>query len=205
MKAKIFLSSILTIALCLSLIVGSTFALFTKTETVNIAVTAGKVGVEATILPLATENTKLYAGKAELSSGNTLKIVDMLPGDSVKFTIQVENQSNIPLKYKVSAKSAYADGLQGVTSDLSDALECTATFNFDGATISKTLSKNSTDGKTFDTGYCQTPVATGTKNVVTIDVTVTFPVADDNNTYQGAGAALTFTVVAVQGNEGVNP
>ena len=47
MKKKALLSSILTITLCLSLIAGSTFALFTDTTDFNIAVTAGKVDLEA--------------------------------------------------------------------------------------------------------------------------------------------------------------
>ena len=47
MKKKVLLSSIATIALCLSLIAGSTFALFTDKTNFNIAVTAGKVDVEA--------------------------------------------------------------------------------------------------------------------------------------------------------------
>lgn len=47
MKKKVLLSSIMTIALCLCLIVGSTFALFTSQSDFNIAVTAGKVEVQA--------------------------------------------------------------------------------------------------------------------------------------------------------------
>ena len=47
MKKKALLSSILTITLCLSLIAGSTFALFTDSTDFNIAVTAGKVDLEA--------------------------------------------------------------------------------------------------------------------------------------------------------------
>ena len=41
MKKNRILSSIITIALCLSLIAGSTFALFTSTDEVDIAITAG--------------------------------------------------------------------------------------------------------------------------------------------------------------------
>ena len=47
MKKKALISSILTIALCLSLVAGSTFALFTASTDFNIAVTAGKVDIEA--------------------------------------------------------------------------------------------------------------------------------------------------------------
>ena len=48
MKNKIIVSSILTIALCLSMIAGYTFALFTSESQVNVAVTSGEVKVVAT-------------------------------------------------------------------------------------------------------------------------------------------------------------
>lgn len=48
MKKKVLLSSIATIALCLSLIAGSTFALFTDKTDFNIAVTSGDVEILAT-------------------------------------------------------------------------------------------------------------------------------------------------------------
>ena len=48
MKKKVLLTSIATIALCLCLIAGSTFALFTSQSTFNIAVTAGDVEILAT-------------------------------------------------------------------------------------------------------------------------------------------------------------
>ena len=50
MKKKILLSSIVTIALCLCMIAGSTFALFTDTsETMNVTVNSGKVDISASI------------------------------------------------------------------------------------------------------------------------------------------------------------
>lgn len=48
MKKKVLLSSIATIALCLCLIAGSTFALFTSNSDFNISVTAGDVEILAT-------------------------------------------------------------------------------------------------------------------------------------------------------------
>ena len=49
MKKKVLLSSLATIALCLSLIAGATFALFTSKSTSSIEVTAGEVKIEAAI------------------------------------------------------------------------------------------------------------------------------------------------------------
>ena len=47
MKKKVLLSSIATIALCLCLIAGSTFALFTDSETFDISVTSGDLEISA--------------------------------------------------------------------------------------------------------------------------------------------------------------
>ena len=198
MKTKIFLSSILTIALCLSLIVGSTFALFNVEKTVNIAVTAGKVDVEANIVTGAdfVNGVKTFenGGTASIVEGNTLQIDRMTPGDSVTFNIQVANKSNVKIAYKVSAVSEKATGYE---KDLSEALECTAKFTFNGVETTETLNKK--DGKTFATGYCTTPVAETVTEIVNIEVTVTLPITTGNE-FQGAGAALTFKVEAVQGN-----
>ena len=58
MKSKVLVSSILTIALCLSLIAGSTFALFTSSSENNIAVQAAKVKMAATIDNLALTSVR---------------------------------------------------------------------------------------------------------------------------------------------------
>ena len=50
MKKKILLSSIVTIALCLCMIAGSTFALFTGTAETNIVVKSGKVELSASVV-----------------------------------------------------------------------------------------------------------------------------------------------------------
>ena len=58
MKKKVLLSSIATIALCLCLIAGSTFALFTSQDNVNIAVTAGEVEMVAGIAITSVESVQ---------------------------------------------------------------------------------------------------------------------------------------------------
>ena len=56
MKKKVLLSSIVTIVLCLSLIAGSTFALFTSEKDLDVEVTAGNVTIDASI-----NNFKLWS------------------------------------------------------------------------------------------------------------------------------------------------
>ena len=65
MDKKTLLASLLTIAVCLTLIAGSTFALFTSEDAVNIAVTSGKVNVTATV-----GNLRGYSMGNELPVGN---------------------------------------------------------------------------------------------------------------------------------------
>ena len=58
MKKKVLLSSILTIFLCLCLISGSTFALFTSKAEVNIVVKSGEVNMTAGIAITKLESVK---------------------------------------------------------------------------------------------------------------------------------------------------
>ena len=112
MKKKILLSSILTIALCLSLIAGSTFALFTSESKVNIAVTSGKVEMLASVSDLETwslEDDKSLAGRTDgtfTQGGNVtftdsvLSINKIIPGDKVSFLVTGTNNSNVTIMYR---------------------------------------------------------------------------------------------------------
>ncbi|MBQ5892709.1 MAG: hypothetical protein IIW78_00480, partial [Clostridia bacterium] len=100
MKKRILLSSFLVIALCSSLIAGSTFALFTDSTEANVAVTAGKVDVEATLSGLRTysmgEETAVAGsfangGTAEFTSEKALVLDKVTPGDKVTFNVMIEN------------------------------------------------------------------------------------------------------------------
>lgn len=109
MKKKSILSSIVTIALCLCLVAGSTFALFTSEAQVNVAVTAGKVNVEAYL-----DNFKTYSmddpttvngvfdngGTATYANG-TLTLDNVTPGDEVKFDVNIVNNGNVDVQYRL--------------------------------------------------------------------------------------------------------
>ena len=114
MKKKVLLTSIVVIILCMSLIAGSTFALFTSGDSVNIAVTAGKVKLTASI---ADRDLELYSigdymgdgvtifengGTAAISvDRKTLTLDRVTPGDEVRFDIQMFNDSNVHIVYRV--------------------------------------------------------------------------------------------------------
>ena len=125
MKKKVLLSSIVTIVLCLTLIAGTTFALFTDTIEMNIAVTSGKVDLTANLANLnlysvvASSNGNIVdefggkyvysapldefanGGTVELNAeGNRLSLNRVTPGDKVEFDIVGENDSDVIAQYR---------------------------------------------------------------------------------------------------------
>ena len=130
MKQRILISSVLTIVLCFSLIVGSTFALFTAEDKFDITVTSGKVEIDATV-----GNLLLYSAKAEdgyviedldnidyskytsvfrgtgattFKNGGTAEVVngvvtitEMTPGDKVIIPVSVDKKdTNVAIQYR---------------------------------------------------------------------------------------------------------
>lgn len=178
MKKKVILSSILTIALCISLIAGSTFALFTSTSQVNVAVTSGKVEVVATASQPEYGST-LEAGKLDESTatleGNVITIDKMVPGDFVKFNITITNNSNVTIKYR-TVFSLVADG------GLWSGLELTI----------------GNDTLTGTTASAWETLAPGS-DPITVPVTVALPKSAGNE-YQEKTCSFAYTVEAVQGN-----
>ncbi len=199
MKKKVLLSSIATIALCLCLIAGSTFALFTSKSEVNVAVTAGKVEVEANITDLTLYSVKanptsgtvtdeygykydyekqdsafINGGTATLV-GNELTLDKVTPGDKVTFTIEIANASDVTTKYRTLV---YCTANDGLLSGLEIGL----------------------DGNTFN-GFAYTEWNTLAANadIADVAVTVELPV-NAGNEYQASSASLCFIVEAVQSN-----
>ena len=182
MKNKTILASLVTIILCLSLIAGSTYALFTSEDSVNIAVTSGKVKVTATIDNLATYSMDKATttngvfengGTAQLTQENKqLTLTNITPGDKVTLDINVKNDSTVSVIYCL---------VWVVEGDLAGALTATA----NGAEI-----------KNGSTGW---KVWEGDKEQ-TIKVSVELPAT---YTTQGESASITFVVEAMQGNASV--
>ena len=184
MKKKTILSSIVTIALCLSLIAGSTYALFTSKDEVNIAVNAAKVEVTADI---DQESLKLFSmdkaitgtifengGSASFSeTTGDLTLTNITPGDKVTFEIDVVNGSNVAIQYRLT---------WNVTGDLADALVATV------GEEAVALNEASTTWKLWENG-----------DSITLPVSIELPVTVDD-TYQEKGATISFKVEAIQGN-----
>lgn len=142
-QTKLILSSILSIVLCTSLIVGASFALFTSEQNVNIAITSGTVNVTATaelvglysptLINLdgtiqnadnAATTTFKNGGTAELV-GNTLALTNMTPGDKATIKVTITNNSTVDYMQHLSfgctdADKAFFNELLVGTSDTVD-------------------------------------------------------------------------------------
>ncbi len=119
MKTKVLLSSIVTIVLCVCLIAGSTFALFTSEDSWNIEVTSGEVSIDAGIDNIIhwsiepteggsiedefggtyeyveqTDDEFYNTGKAVFAN-NLLTIDRVTPGDKLSFDITASNTGNV--------------------------------------------------------------------------------------------------------------
>ena len=115
MKNKVIISSILTIVMCVSMIAGSTFALFTSESQVNVAVTSGKVSVTAVAENLTLGST-FGANVAETSADfiedtNEIKLVNFVPGDFVKFDLRIKNESTVTVNYRTVIQKVVDTGL----------------------------------------------------------------------------------------------
>ena len=203
MKKKVLLSSIATIALCLCLIAGSTFALFTSQSHVGIAVTAAKVEMTASISDLelysvkATKNGTIVdelGGKYEyegpltnFANGGTavlengiLTLDKITPGDKVSFNVQGTNTSDVTIQYRYIVECISGEKLM---SGLLVTIEDTTYPILDSYTsVWNTL----------------TP---GT-NIDPEPIVIEFPVTAGNE-YQEESCEIKVTVEAVQGNADV--
>lgn len=187
MKKKVIISSILTIALCLSLIAGSTFALFTSESEVNVAVTAGKVDVVATIENWQLGSTLQAGNLAETKAAfientnniidNTLELEKIVPGDYVTFDIRIHNNSDVTAKYRTVISLVEDGGLwSGLTVTVDDVVY------------------NGTSAKKTDWAV----ITPGCDDII-VSVKIALPETKGNE-YKLTSCKLAYTVEAIQGN-----
>lgn len=191
MKRNVIVSAFLAIALCLSVVAGATFALFTSSAKVNLSITSAAVKVSADV-----ENLKLYSttevnpatnkGKKQDLTGNTfllggtanftdgvLTLDRLAPGDGVTFDIKLTNKSNIDVKYRVVIGEATGG-------NLADALDITVNGEkYEGA---------------INTEWNE---VAANEDIPSVPVKVELPVAADND-YAEKTVSLDVTVEVVQ-------
>ncbi|MBO5316281.1 MAG: hypothetical protein J6B48_07630 [Clostridia bacterium] len=181
MKKNALISSILTIALCVSLIAGSTFALFTSESKVNVAVTAANVEVVAT-----AENDRLTSTLGNnlpetdyTIVDNTITLTKIVPGDVLTFDLRIKNNSDVSIKYRTIITKVADDGL----------------WNGLEVTIDGTIYDGTSKVSTWETA------APGSADII-VPVKVTLPESVGNE-YKLKTCTLAYTVEAVQGNADV--
>ena len=193
MRKKIVLTSLLTVAMCLSLIVGATFALFGSESKKNIAVTSGKIDVSAKIVSLdtysrgtATQNGEFAnGGGAEIDADNAGVTVDrMSPGDKIVVKIDVENNSNIAylqratLKFESGTEDFFGQLVVGVSEDGGE-------YDY--------FSNYATEWTYHEAN------TTGTPEVSSMYISVELPEYVSEN-WQDKSCDIAFAVEAIQGN-----
>ena len=225
MKTKILVSSIITIAVCLCLIGGSTFALFTSKTTTNIAVTSGNVNVSASIIDDATypllkkslgdssfTTDALDNGGSVSLDANTGKLTlsNLTPGDAVSFKINVANTGNVPVKYRVTANNVLnknATEYTGKTvTDLAKAMKVTVHIKTADGVTTFVIKEAGTDVWKETSWY--TLDANITEPEITAEVEFVTNTPEENNKYNDndndpntiVTADISFVVEAVQAN-----
>lgn len=183
MKKKFLLTSVLVILLCALLIGGATFALFTSEDVVNIAITSGKVEVEAVLgdfyyktfqnpdWTLAEGNTTNFAniGGSANVNGDTLVLDKIVPGNGVKVNVEIKNNSDIAIKYMVKTELS-------------------------GENVDEIVVNTYCDEDIVDAGWLSLGAG---EDISDISVSVELPV---EATVQGVVANVSISVLAVQGD-----
>ena len=186
-KRSVIITAILAIIMCASLVAGATFALFTSSSSVNIAVTSGNVEVTASVVDIKksyvdengeTVNGKLFSGDATFDEGaHTVTLSNVLPKDTVEFKVKVENGSNVAIKYRMVMSLVEDNGL------------------FSSLVI--TLNGKKFYGYTSGTKYALLEAG---QQIADIPVVISLP---EGATCNNTACKLTYKVEAVQGNASV--
>ena len=194
MKRNVIISAFLAIALCMSVIAGATFALFTSNAKVNLSITSATVRLSAVTVenrqmyslvdvnPDTLEGTEIdrteegafYLGGTVDYDNGTFTINKMAPGDRITFDIKVANESDIPVKYRAVISDPAG-------SNLTDVLVITVNNEM-------YLGKSETD-------YAD--LAVGEAAVIPVKVELPVSASDD---LAGKTVTLTVTVEAIQGS-----
>ncbi len=193
MNKKAMLSSIMALVICISMIAGSTFALFTSEATTDIVVSSGTVKVSATVTdlalhsqenidldtnigtPIEVEGTVFPNGGSAAYANGTLTLTNITPGDGVTFNISVTNSSNVAIKYRVVISDAEGGSLNGLV-----------------------LRINNVDYTGTAVNGAWTALSAGA-SISSIPVSIELPTTA-KDTHQGKTTKLSVTVEAVQGN-----
>lgn len=201
MKAKVLISSILTIMLCLGVLAGSTLAFATSESEQSYAITSGKVDVVAGLDDvrlfsaqpdkngdIEDENGAKYSyveqydgyfsnGGLAFVKDNAMTVSKMSTGDKVQATISIVNNSNIDIFYRAVMRIEADNGLlEGLV------------FEIGGKGLYAGV----------DLYSAWTPLEPGSENIE-LPVTIELPITAGNE-FQNKLTRVSFVVEAVVGN-----
>ena len=201
-----FATTLVVFVVCLVLVTGSTFSLFTSQTGANIAITSGTVKMTANIVEdsltllskdveqnLVQENVHYFenGGTAAFNEEFTkLTLTNITPGDKVEFTIALTNASNVNIQYRVNW-AVNETVAEGETVKLSDVL------------VAKAGTVNIEESTPVWTEWDKPVLTDLSDRVRTIDVSIEFPMGlegVDYNAYMNKTLEIDFTVEAVQAN-----
>lgn len=191
MKKHSILTSILIIVMCLSMTVGGTYAMFATESKVNVAITLGRVNVEAYLKdePLLSSSYGYNLPQTSVNyneTTNQIEVSNMVPGDQIDFTINVINKSTVSAKFQVFVKIQGDDAVNGKFAVKALGETITGAIDYEDPTW--TDIEPSTDS---ETPFMEVPVSVAlpTDDVMSFD-----------GEEQGKSIAINFGVRAVQGN-----
>ncbi len=204
MKKKTIVSAVTSLALCSSLVVGATYALFTSESKTNIAITSGTVEVKATIGELAlysptsigtdgkiVDDTNAASGTTFKNGGtaqiseNLLTLDKVTPGDEVSFPIEITNNSDVSTLYRLVVQSETPEN-----GSVADSMLLFSALDFK-------IDKTDYSGVTY---YATEWAPLKAKeDIADLSVEIAFPTTAGND-YQNLSTAISFAVEAVQGN-----
>ena len=189
-------ATITIFVVCLIIVTGSTFSLFTSETGINIAVTSGKVDMEARIngasLKLYSKSEEQTVVPEKFANGgeasfNLLKteltLENVTPGDAATFDIELANNSKVDIAYRVSWE---------VEGELKDVLKAYVQVGEEWIEI------NELDPTWITWKYAEDGVET--EKTANIHVCVILPLEVGNDYQETDDTVISFKVVAVQAN-----
>ena len=200
------LISVLTISLCLILVAGATFALYQSEAPTNVVVSSAKVDVMATFSNLQLyreidekdgDTDKWLAGKIVNDEPGEFQLADMAPYEGFTFTATIQNNSTIPVKWRMQIKIGYHVVADPSLESNEDSVENFAQYfvvKFEGEGLVKG------ENNTFASDWSRLEKA-GTENATapsfTADVKLSGDAPVDKISRQ---LTITVTIVAIQAN-----
>ena len=224
MKKKVLLSSIVTIVLCLTLIAGTTFALFTDTNKINIAVTSGEVDLTANLDGLTIYSVRPATPAERTAAANgELTIIELVDDDYPGYyvyeerdgvfanggTAELNDEGNTLSLNRVTPGDKVEFDIVGtnesdVTVQYRYIIECVGeTKLMSGLLV--TIGENTypiLEKFTSKWMTLEAPASDADKVLDPVHVVIELPV-EAGNEYQKQTTAIKITVEAVQGNADV--